>query len=596
MIIKKCALAIAFIFAILLSGCSEEETEAPEPKYFDLNEVAKYPHTGYKETDITKTCLKVGKYDIPLPEGAGCGAFCVYGDNVYYSVQYIGLIHIGVEFKEEYNTSIWCYRTDTKENELIYQYDLDYCVDIFDMKCNGNVLVWSEWHRYNSCRVKYFDLQNIDEPVEIITEGEGSLSEINMMLSYDSVYWVEEVNGEKGKYNINRYSFTDEKVYREEESVPLAAPYKEMCMCEGMYAVCESDESGKYSIVIHNTAKGTEEVVEVSEAIDILACNSRFCIGKPDTSYSDCIYVYNIEYKQMIKMEMEKFNQCVLMDNMVIVSAEAGVTAYNLDKKEKTLLATDTGYSIYSGNDNNAYIAMNNTGLSEMNILNITMGAMIEKPTEETTEKPTEKPFDNSKYDKSKINILEWEEYIEDPNDRYETTMFRPQKISVEGVEYTYTYTDNNRLLSIAGSDGTDIQLEHNPESDCYIREYKNGRNIKYIKKPSDIPVVGRSFEIIGFEHDGNIYTYRYDIFNRISGIMDKDGVIVAKYKYVGLEKCTSIEVTNCTEDNIGDVNSLRYEGHYVDEATGFSFYFANIYNVMNMENVDLIEMFDPMR
>lgn len=550
MIIRKCALALAFIFAILLSGCSDEETEAPKPKYFDLNEVAKYPHTGYKETDITKTCLKVGKHDIPLPEDAGCGAFCVYGNNVYYSVQYIGLIHIGVEFKEEYNTSIWRYRTDTKENELIYQYDLDYCVDIFDMKCNGDVIVWSEWHRYNSCRVKYFDLQNIDEPVEIITEGEGSLSEINMMLSYDSVYWVEEVNGEKGKY----------------------------------------------SIIIHNTAKGTEEVVEVSEEIEILACNSRFCIGKPDTSYSDCIYVYNIEYKQMIKMEMEKFYQCVLMDNMVIVSAEAGVTAYNLDKKEKTLLATDTCYSIYRGNDNNAYIAMNNTWLGEMHILNITMGEMIEKPTEETTEKPTEKPFDNSKYDKSKINILEWEEYIEDPNDRYETTMFRPQKISVEGVEYIYTYTDNNRLLSIAGSNGTDIQLEHNSESDCYIREYKNGRNIKYILKPSDIPVVGRPFEIIGFEYDGNIYTYRYDIFNRISGIMDKDGVIVAKYKYVGLEKCTSIEVTNCTEDNIGDVNSLRYEGHYVDEATGFSFYFANIYNVINMENVDLIEMFDPMR
>lgn len=376
MIIKKCVLAIAFIFAILLSGCSDEKTEAPKPKYFDLNEVAKYPHTGYKDTDISQTCLNVDKYDIPLPEGAGCGAFCVYGDNVYYSVQYPDPTQIGEEFKKEYNTSIWRYRTDIKESELIYQYDLDYHVSISDMKCNGNVLICSEWYRYNRCRVKYFDLQNIDEPVEIITEGENSLSGINMMLSEDSVYWVENVTGETGKYNINRYSFTDGKVYREEESVPLVAPYKEMRMCEDMYAVCESDESGKYSIIIHNTAKGTEEVIEVSEEIEIFACNSRFCIGKPDTSYSDCIYVYNIEYKQMIKMEMEKFNQCVLMDNMVIVSAETGVTAYNLDKKEKTLLATDTGYSLYSGNDNNAYIAMSNTGIGEMNILNITMGAI----------------------------------------------------------------------------------------------------------------------------------------------------------------------------------------------------------------------------
>ena len=49
------------------------------------------------------------------------------------------------------------------------------------------------------------------------------------------------------------------------------------------------------------------------------------------------------------------------------------------------------------------------------------------------------------------------------------------------------------------------------------------------------------------------------------------------------------------TDDNIGDVNSIRYKGYYVDAATGFSFYHKNIYNVINLNDVNLIEMFDPM-
>jgi hypothetical protein len=215
---------------------------------------------------------------------------------------------------------------------------------------------------------------------------------------------------------------------------------------------------------------------------------------------------------------------------------------------------------------------------------------------ETTTGEPETTPKnDKAKYDTDKINITEWEEYIVDPNDRYKTTMFRPKKIEVEGIEYTYTYTDGNRLMAITGSDGTDIKLEHFPESDCYIRECKNGRIVKYIKKSSDKFVHGREFEIIGFEHDGKIYTYSYDLLDRIRDISDENGTIVAKYIYSSIENGTSIEVINYTDDNIGDINSLRYTGHYVDEATGFSFYFNKVYNVVNQENVELIEMFDPM-
>ena len=194
---------------------------------------------------------------------------------------------------------------------------------------------------------------------------------------------------------------------------------------------------------------------------------------------------------------------------------------------------------------------------------------------------------DNSKYDTDRIEIVEWEEYIVDSDDPLKTTMFRPKKIEVEGVEYTYTY--DGVLTSIKGTDGTDIRLEYFVTDENFLTEYKNGRTVKYIRENT-----GKGYEIIGFEYEGQKYTYVYGSPSRIDGIADENGNIVAKYKYTNMEKGTSIEVINCTDDNIGDVNSLRYTGHYEDEATGFSFYFDKVYNVVNQENVEMIEMFEP--
>lgn len=271
-------------------------------------------------------------------------------------------------------------------------------------------------------------------------------------------------------------------------------------------------------------------------------------------------------------------------------------------KKNKLLVLAVLTLVVYTGCQKGTYGELVTTsGEAETSTYVVEVETTIGEPEtpqeiETTTGEPETTPKnDKAKYDTDKINITEWEEYTVDPNDRYKTTMFRPKKIEVEGIEYTYTYTDGNRLMSITGSDGTDIKLEHSPERDCYIQEIKNGRKVKYISKISDKPIDGRPFEIVGFEYDGNMYTYRYDILGRIGRIIDENGTIVADYKYTSLKKGTSIEVTNCTDDNIGDINSLRYEGHYVDEATGFSFYFDKVCNVVKLKRVDLIEMFDPM-
>ena len=191
-------------------------------------------------------------------------------------------------------------------------------------------------------------------------------------------------------------------------------------------------------------------------------------------------------------------------------------------------------------------------------------------------------------YDSERINIKEW---------TYLSNGWIPGVVEMDGIEYTYGWNEKGCLTTITGitgSDGTNIKVDFLPGDDCYLQECKNGRNVKYIKKESDKP--GIPYEKIGFEYQGKIYTYVYDNYNRIRDIEDEDGNIVATYKYDNLEKGTSIEVINYTDDNIGDVNSLKYDGYYVDDATGFSFLPGTVVNVINFEDVDMTDTIDPMK
>ena len=149
MVIRKCALAIAFIFAILLSGCSDEEKEIPKPKYFDLDEVQEFPIKDFKEVDMAETRLNAVIYDITLPKGSSSNTYCMYGKDIYYAVDYPDPMQIGEEFKKENSASIWRYSIDTKKSELIYQCNYEYWVGIDSIKCNGNICTAVNKRTYN---------------------------------------------------------------------------------------------------------------------------------------------------------------------------------------------------------------------------------------------------------------------------------------------------------------------------------------------------------------------------------------------------------------------------------------------------------------
>ena len=70
---------------------------------------------------------------------------------------------------------------------------------------------------------------------------------------------------------------------------------------------------------------------------------------------------------------------------------------------------------------------------------------------------------------------------------------------------------------------------------------------------------------ISGFRYDDKEYYYHKNIFGDVVAIYDKNKDLQATYEYDAWGNHT---VTNATDDNIGDVNPIRYRGYYYDVET----------------------------
>ena len=192
-----------------------------------------------------------------------------------------------------------------------------------------------------------------------------------------------------------------------------------------------------------------------------------------------------------------------------------------------------------------------------------------------TVDKETTTSFrDEPNYDTERIKATKWD------MTKYGQRVLL--EAIVDGVTYEYVY-DTVLLLAIKGSDGTLIELKHENGD---IEEIKNGRTVKYFGEGN----IRLTNDYEGFEYEGKKYTY---VFKRmgegyrhyfITGIVDDENFLVAEYKYISGNKGTTIEVINYTEDNIGDINSVRYDGHYWDEITGFVYYYGQFHNVIDYE------------
>ena len=92
---------------------------------------------------------------------------------------------------------------------------------------------------------------------------------------------------------------------------------------------------------------------------------------------------------------------------------------------------------------------------------------------------------------------------------------------------------------------------------------------------------------VAGIKYNNEYYMLRKDILGNIIGILDKNGVVIVKYKYDGWGRhkvlnASGNELTldNCTATNkVGILNPFRYRSYYYDTETGLYYLQTRYYD-----------------
>ena len=115
------------------------------------------------------------------------------------------------------------------------------------------------------------------------------------------------------------------------------------------------------------------------------------------------------------------------------------------------------------------------------------------------------------------------------------------------------------------------VDLYSNKKIFYIIQE--DGSDGKLLKQSDGLEFLYDTTGVAGIKYNNEDYMLRKDILGNIIGILDKNGVIIVKYKYDGWGNHVVLDgngakltAENCTATNkVGILNSFRYRWYYYD-------------------------------
>lgn len=141
------------------------------------------------------------------------------------------------------------------------------------------------------------------------------------------------------------------------------------------------------------------------------------------------------------------------------------------------------------------------------------------------------------------------------------------QLVSV-GSDIAYTY-DENGIRTTKEVDGTTtyfntsdgVILSQSDDENTLIFQYDNG----------GLPV--------GFTWNGTQYYYLTNSSGDVLGICDTSGELLVEYTYDEWGKLIDLGISANADEELAEINPLRYRGYYYDEETGFYYLQSRYYN-----------------
>ncbi|MBR3864970.1 MAG: RHS repeat-associated core domain-containing protein [Clostridia bacterium] len=205
------------------------------------------------------------------------------------------------------------------------------------------------------------------------------------------------------------------------------------------------------------------------------------------------------------------------------------------------------------------------------------------------------------------FNVGAWQDQITGiTKDNQTTTLSYDNKGRLTAFgNNAFTWDDNGRLTSVTtGNNCTQYFYDGDGNrvgklfNDTSLTEfsYINGKLIKLSKvqetNPYSLIFLHDSTGIIGFKYNGEIYTYRKNLFGDITEIY-KGTELVAKYVYDAWGNCTILQNNS---DDIANVNPFRYRGYYYDIESGLYYLKSRYYDptIGRFISPDGVEYLEP--
>ena len=147
---------------------------------------------------------------------------------------------------------------------------------------------------------------------------------------------------------------------------------------------------------------------------------------------------------------------------------------------------------------------------------------------------------------------------------------------------YTYTWQRGTQLANISGN-GKNISYIYDSQGNR-VQKTVNGATTNYLysgdllmRQTDGTNTIDFQYDaggnLVGFLHNGTPYYYLRSLLNDISGIVDGEGNVVAKYRYDAYGN------TIYSTGSMAEINPIRYRGYYFDTETNWYYLESRYYN-----------------
>ncbi len=147
---------------------------------------------------------------------------------------------------------------------------------------------------------------------------------------------------------------------------------------------------------------------------------------------------------------------------------------------------------------------------------------------------------------------------------------------------YSYTYDENGIRTSKTVNDAT----TYYHTKDGVIVSQSDGTNTMYFQYDTN----GAP---LGFIYNGTQYFYITNHMGDVIGITDSTGTLIAQYEYDEWGN-----VLSTSDNNIANINPIRYRGYYQDAETGYYYLQSRYYDaaICRFINADVVEISDVVK